>query len=577
MAANRRVRPHRLHWPEKPVAFFGGGLLLLLAVGVLGVFGWLVARRIAYPYDLEWMEGGMLCHALRLYEGQPIYAPPSVDFIPHLYTPLYPAVVALLARVTGDVGYLLGRAVSVASFAGALLIGALWAYREGRSAVTAVAAMALPVASFAATGGFYDLARADSLQIFLTVAGLALSWYGRASHLRLALAAVLLVASFFAKQTAAPLIAFAGAGLLLTRRKPVVTFAVVGIVGFAATVYLLNRASEGWFWTYIFRLHQGHSFYARRAFVETPLILGRYLGPALLLLPWGLSRALRTAGSAGSAGSWSDAGGFYYLGWLALGGVTAACVGFGTQWAHTNAFIPGIFFPAIAIGAAAGRLVHRPSVGAGPSSAATPSSGGAPSSGSPRTPSSGRRPQRGPSATAEAFRSFLVLSLLAASLALDARTLRPASHLPTAADRAAGDALIARMRATSGEILIPFHPFYGHLSGKRTYLHRMGVWDVRGTVAGRVRGLEEALSGRRFALIVFDNKVEQTWGDWPGVLSAYQLTERIVGPRTVEGADTRPGLLLTPLPPVTGDPTSSPANDSANDSANAAGRDYELQ
>src|SRR5262245_34390996 len=125
MATNRRVRSHRLRLPEKPVAFFGGAALSLCAIWVMGMFAWVVARRIAYPYDLEWMESGMLCHALRLYEGQPIYAAPSVDFIPHLYTPLYPAVVALLARVTGDVGYLLGRAVSVAAFAGSLLIGGL--------------------------------------------------------------------------------------------------------------------------------------------------------------------------------------------------------------------------------------------------------------------------------------------------------------------------------------------------------------------------------------------------------------------------------------------------------------------
>ena len=67
--------------------------LALVSLGVLGIFGWMVAHRLPYPYDLEWMESGMLCHALRLLNGQPIYAPPSVDFIPHLYTPLWSMVV----------------------------------------------------------------------------------------------------------------------------------------------------------------------------------------------------------------------------------------------------------------------------------------------------------------------------------------------------------------------------------------------------------------------------------------------------------------------------------------------------
>jgi len=55
-----------------------------------------------------------------------------------------------------------------------------------------------------------------------------------------------------------------------------------------------------------------------------------------------------------------------YAAVLAGLGVLASCLGYGTQWAFTNAFIPGVFFVAIAIAASAGRLVtsapteHRP-------------------------------------------------------------------------------------------------------------------------------------------------------------------------------------------------------------------------
>ena len=44
--------------------------------------------RLSYPLDLEWMEGGILTHALRLGRGLPLYAEPSVDFVSFLYTPL---------------------------------------------------------------------------------------------------------------------------------------------------------------------------------------------------------------------------------------------------------------------------------------------------------------------------------------------------------------------------------------------------------------------------------------------------------------------------------------------------------
>ena len=502
---------------------------LLLALGALASYGWVVAHRIAYPYDLEWMESGMLCHALRLFQGQPIYAPPSVDFIPHLYTPLYPLLVAGLAKLTGDVGYTLARTVSLASFAGALAIGALWARREGGSWLAALIALSIPVAAFADVGGFYDLARSDSLQLFLTVAGAYVAYYGRGRHADLTLAAVLLVAAFFAKQTAAPCIVFIGLGLLPTRRPSIITFAVVGCALFALCVTVASRASDGWFWTYIFRLHQGHPFHSHRAYIETPRTLITIIGAALALVPWALlSGWLRQTDPDDVEVTPPDAPislatphGLSFLAWLALGGLLTSMIAFGTQWAHTNAYIPGVFFPSLAIAAAAGRLLHRPD--------------------EPRAQSLGQRRGR-------ALRQTLVWALLAASLLPRVRAMNPRAHVPTQADRDAGDAVIARLAAVPGDVLIPFHPFYAHLAGKRTFLHRMGVWDVRGTVAGPVRGLQAALVQRRFARILFDDKVEATWGDWPDVLSSYRIVERFTGPRCVEGARTSPALLLEPPP-----------------------------
>ena len=121
----------------------------------------------------------------------------------------------------------------------------------------------------------------------------AAAFYGRGRHLAMAAAALLLVAGFFAKQTAAPLIVFVASAMLLTRRRTVLTFAVVGVASFALCVYLQNRASQGWFWTYIFRLHQSHAFFYQRALVHTPRALATLLGPALGVAAWaGLAQAL---------------------------------------------------------------------------------------------------------------------------------------------------------------------------------------------------------------------------------------------------------------------------------------------
>ena len=78
-------------------------LLLLAAVWV---------ARIPYPFDLEWMEGGMLAHAWRLDQGLPLYVAPNPDFVPYIYPPGYSAVLAVLGKVFG-LSPALGRVVSL--------------------------------------------------------------------------------------------------------------------------------------------------------------------------------------------------------------------------------------------------------------------------------------------------------------------------------------------------------------------------------------------------------------------------------------------------------------------------------
>ena len=75
----------------------------------------------------------------------------------------------------------------------------------------------------------------------------------------------------------------------------------------------------------------------------------------------------------------------------------------------------------------------------------------------------------------------------------------------------------------------------------------MGVWDVRGTVAGPVKDLFAALREKRFSHIVMDDKVEATWADWPDILLYYRVSERFSGPNMYEGARTAPSLVLTPM------------------------------
>ena len=99
---------------------------------------------------------------------------------------------------------------------------------------------------------------------------------------------------------------------------------------------------------------------------------------------------------------------------------------------------------------------------------------------------------------------------------------------------------------SDGDVLIPFHPFYAQLAGKRTYLHRMGVLDIWRAGMGAPQGLVEALDAHRFALVVMDDKIEGNWQMWPKLLEDYRMAGTVAGPRVVSGSATEPRYLLVP-------------------------------
>src|SRR5207302_527318 len=76
----------------------------------------------------------------------------------------------------------------------------------------------------------------------------------------------------------------------------------------------------------------------------------------------------------------------------------------------------------------------------------------------------------------------------------------PRAFVPTAADRRQGDLLIARLRAASGPVFVPFHPFYARRAGKTPSLHAMNLADVNAIPGlGTPRDLVEAITSRAFA------------------------------------------------------------------------------
>jgi hypothetical protein len=490
-----------------------------VAVSVLafGALFWMFARRLGYPYDLEWMEGTMLLHAHRLREGQTLYAPPSLAFVAFAYPPLQPALVAAASLLFG-LDYSTGRALSIVGYFVALAAAYAFLREAGVPRAIALGGLAISAAAFAPTGAWYDLVRIDSLWLGLVTLGLWATWRARASTPAAVIAGVLLAASLLAKQTAAPFIGVAVVALFFASRRRAVLVALTTTVVTAAAIVLLQRATGGWFWRYVFGLHQRHDFDPWLGFGLAPLRVVLLLGPAVALVPLALVRSRFDGPLLATLAVFAAA-------------MVATIRGAGPPWGYANAFIPAMFFGGILLAVAAARLRGGNADAVAPvllalSVAVAP--GGLVWAADRLWPRAG----------------------FALPIGYDPRAL-----VPSATDRQQGDALIARLRRTPGAVFVPFHPFYALRAGKAPTLHAQNLADINAIPdLGTPRDLIEAIRTRAFDLIVLDVEGEgpaaeaEAIGQFPRLAGHYEVAERIDGPRVVSGAPVRPRLLLLPKP-----------------------------
>jgi len=169
----------------------------------------------------------------------------------------------------------------------------------------------------------------------------------------------------------------------------------------------------------------------------------RYLWPALAVL---IVVTVVWPAPASCVGPMSSCG---QRPWL----VGGAAVGFATQWAFSNAYIPAVFFPVLAASVLSGRLLLH---------------------------------------ALDNRRWLVAVPTCAVLLGLAWQNqhiprAKLAAYLPQPSDTSPPDA--ARSPAQRPrDLFIPFHTYYAALVGKRTFVHRMGVRDV-GAGLGRPEGL----------------------------------------------------------------------------------------
>lgn len=441
---------------------------LLAAAAAAALFAAVVALRFSHPYELEWMEGGMLAHVRRVLDGRPVYAKPDLEFVSYLYPPLYYWAGALASLVVGE-GFGALRGVSVASTLAVCALLVRIAHRESGRFAGGLVAAGLLLAGYERSGAWLDLARADAFYLAWIV--LAVERLRASSSTASAVQAGLAVAAaFFVKQSVAVIAAPVWLVLLAVDRRRAFAAALGAGVPIALGTLALDAAHDGWFLYYTFtvpRAHplepgQGAAFLTRDLLATYGFALALFGAYAAQVAARVRAHRARSAPSAPRPAGGDALFAAFLVGAAASSGSVRALVG-----AHTNNLLPVFAAASLCAGVAFDAFAAR----------------------------GGRA-------------AVLAGAAVVAQVALLAYDPRPL--VPTARDVAAGDALVARLAAIDGDVWIPNHGYLARRAGKREYAHTLAIDNLllddfgparRDLEAELVRGLAE----RRFAAVVIES------------------------------------------------------------------------
>jgi hypothetical protein len=493
-------------------------LPMVATVLLLGLLGTTWAARVPHPFDLEWMEGGMLAHAWRLNQGLPLYVAPSPDFVPFVYPPGYSVVVALLGKFAG-ISLPLGRVLSLCSCLGAAALLALGVQRQSGHAIAGIWAGVAFLGAFPSSGAFYDLVRPDSLALMLLALSLVLAmerFRGAAEA-----AGLVLACSFLVKHNGAAFGLPIALGLWARDGwRVALRFAFAAAGPALAMTGLLQWRSDGHFLAYLVDVPASHPRLWQRVIPGLPRELGTALpvalafasgwlvlrrvggrwsvgvlvaGPILVGIAtgmWQASYGHKTGGTlplSSGVGAWAIGAAvaavlltiaqgvgrmdrLEAVSWRWVMGIGVACVALAVaalmrahNGGYLNVYIPLHWVVCLGFGVALGRTAQQ------------------------------------------ANWRWLAAVAATTQLVWSAGSLDRERLTPKPGDAKVGHALVEALAQVDGPVLSPFASWLPVQAGHDPSIHMIAIWDLdhnSGPYKGSIQPIEEAISTRYFGAVV---------------------------------------------------------------------------
>ncbi len=440
-------------------------LAIALGIAFIGVVLALSIMRLMYPYEIEWMEGAMLDHVVRILAGKPIYSAPTIDFVPWLYPPLYYYAVAGAAKVVG-IGFFAGRIVS---FVSTLITAGLMGWmvqRITKNRIFAFLTISLYFATYHATGYYFDIVRNDAFftMIIVSIVFLTMRLRMRSNPVLIAICFVL---AFETRQQAVFFIPPLALWFWLQEKKHGYVFLLGVTLWTWFNFYQLNISTHGWAWFYMFAIPGAKraDFSIVRMFDAFPhFALGPFAAStvAMTILPF-----LFKKGGGGWLRSFfmSDTG---LLIMMSLAALAAGAVSLGNEGGDRNVMMPFAAFTLPLLPIALHEMMNA-------------------------------RP---------AFARYVYLAFLFQFVALYFNPLSGKMVIASARQRAGGDEFIRKLRTIPGEVYIPYHGYIARQAGKASHAQLLATIDVlrvHDTTSARLQAdLDSAFARHRFSAVIME-------------------------------------------------------------------------
>lgn len=454
--------------PIKIIKYF----LVLCSVLYILVYIFIALQRIFYPYELEWMEGGMVDHVVRLLSRKQLYTEPSIEFIPYIYTPLFSYVGMIISKIFG-VGFFSLRLISFLASLGCFVIIFEFVRRETKSLFFAILSVGLFAATYRISGTWLDLARVDSLFLFFLLWGSYLFRFYE-STLSLVVSGVLIFLSFFTKQTGIVMaIAMSVYCFIYLSKWKKFIFPVTVLLCFTLSTLAMDWLSQGWYSYYVFDLPKRHEILSYQIIIFW-IHDFMYLSVAFtisliycLLLLWRSRRKKN---------------GYYIMFFLSM---------IGTSWfsrlhsgGYDNVLLPAYIVVSIFFGLGIQEI----------------------------TTGSVVRFLRHKNALPQDMKVIKIFLFIVCIAQFHSLVYNPFNQLPSKQDLKAGDAFIKTIKEIKGEVFIPFHGYVSSLAGKNNHAHWMAIVDVLRSNGEEKKNklwqqLVEIINSKQFEAIIIDNDI----------------------------------------------------------------------